>query len=299
MLMIGLVALDSFDGRKPIVVVIGASFIGMESAAMMSKVAESVTVVGGESTPLERVLGAKVGNYFRRLHEKNGIAFKLGLGVTGFYGKEDAKEAVGAVELTDGSRIEADLVIVGVGVSPRTRFCQDSLTLERDGSIRVDKYMRVVGEEDIYAAGDIATFPQYKTSDLVRVEHWDVAQQQGRIAGHNMATSLDPDAALKPYRSVPFFFSNMFGKSIRFAGDAHTGYDNVIMDGDVETDNGSFAAYYVKGDEVLSVATVGRDPLAVHCSELFLQDRMPSTSEIQAGKVILDPDISSHVSSHP
>lgn len=261
---------------------------------MMSKVAESVTVVGAEQVPLERVLGATVGNFFRRLHEKNGVRFQLGVGVSALYARTDAQDEVGGVELATGSRVEADLVIVGVGVSPRTQFCQGSLELERDGSIKVDQYMRVRGEEDIFAAGDIVTFPHYKTSEPVRIEHWDVAQQQGRIAGHNMAVCVagsgsvqSSTPSLRPYRSVPFFFSLMFGKSVRYAGDAHQGYDEVIIHGDVEAESPAFAAYYVRGDEVLAVATVGRDPLAVHCSELFRQGRMPSTANLKSGMVIM------------
>ena len=271
---------------KPKVVIIGASFIGMETAAMMVKVSESVTVVGLETVPMERVLGVEVGQVFQRLHEKNGVKFRLGTSIKAFTANAQDERKVAAIELGDGSILEADIVIVGVGIKLATEFADKALSLERDGGITVDSQLRIPAHKDIYAAGDIANFP-YGTSNI-RVEHWDVASQQGRIAGHNMGASLT-GSACKPYDSVPFFFSLQFGKSIRYAGSTHAGYDEIWIDGDPTAETAlSFAAYYLREDKVLAVATMGRDPLTVHCSELMRLNRMPSASIIKAGKSPLE-----------
>lgn len=270
--------------RKPRVVIIGASFIGMEAAAMLVRTAESVTVVGVENVPLERVLGAEVGRVLQRRHEQHGVKFRLGVGISKILSDGSRPNWANAVELSDGSRLDADLVIMGVGVRPATDFVRDCIPLEGDGSIRVDGQMRVVTMEDaVYAAGDLATFPHPATGQLTRIEHWDVAQQQGRIAGHNMACA--ESARLRTYQSVPFFFSLLLGKSIRYAGNAQPGYDRIHIDGDLAATDPAFAAYYLAGDKVLAVATMGRDPLAVHCSELMLQGRMPSATQVVGGTV--------------
>lgn len=270
--------------EKPNVVIIGASFIGMEVASMLRKVSQSVTIVAPENVPLERALGPEIGGVFRRLAERNGVAFRLGVGLKALLPRDhNEKQVVGFVELIDQSKLEADIVILGVGVRPQTDCVKDSLPLESDQSIAVDKYLRVIGTENVYAAGDIAKFPHYSSGSPVRIEHWDVALQQGRVAGYNMATILKE--SLKPYDSVPFFFTMIFGKSVRYSGDTHEGYDDIFIDGDILGDNPVFAAYFIKGLNVVAVATMGRDPLAVHCGELFLQRRMLSAEEIRMGKV--------------
>ena len=230
---------------KPKVVIIGASFIGMEAAAMMSKLAESVTVVALESVPLERVLGPEVGRVFQRLHEKNGICFHLNATVKEFLPKKDKYGHFGAVELHDGQIIHGDIVILGVGIKLVTDFAREAgLPTLPDGGISVDANLQVVGHSNIYAAGDIATFPcQYSCESKVRIEHWDVALQQGRIAGYNMAANSVDE--MKPYNSVPFFFTNQYGKSLRYTGSAHGGYDSVHIDGDLEAEQLNFAAYYI------------------------------------------------------
>lgn len=209
---------------------------------MLCKISQSVTVVGVEAVPLDRVLGPKVGAVFQRLHEKNGVRFVLGASLKGLHAAEDRPGSVAAVEVGSGEMIPADLVIMGVGVRPQTDFIAGAVPLEEDGSVLVDEYMRVVGCENIFAAGDIAKFTYFATGKRVRIEHWDVAQQQGRIAGHNMASTAD---ALRKYHSVPFFFTMQFGKSVRYAGSAHSGYDEVEIEGDLESDSPSFAAYYI------------------------------------------------------
>ena len=138
-------------GRKK-VVIIGSSFIGMEAAGALAK-DHDVTVIGMEKQPLERVLGEQVGGVVRGLHEKNGVKFKLGAGIAG--GTSSDSKTVDSVELEGGEKIPADLVILGVGISPATEYLKDnaSFNLQKDGSLEVDGYMRVKGVEDVYAIG--------------------------------------------------------------------------------------------------------------------------------------------------
>ncbi|PJF18030.1 hypothetical protein PSACC_02187 [Paramicrosporidium saccamoebae] len=262
---------------KPKVVVIGANFMGMETAAMMSKASESVTIVAPETVPLERIFGKDVGQVLQLLHERNGVQFRLGMGVKTIHSRDNMAISV---ELSDGSILEANLVIMATGVRPQTDCVKDVLELRPDGSIAVDQNLKVLGTDNIYAAGDIATFPHRLTRTPTRIEHWNVAQQQGRIAGHNMVSKTP-----RKYDSVPFFFSVLFGKSVRYAGDVHMGYDAVHFEGDKQADPPVFAAYYIKDEQISAVATMGRDPLAVHCSELLRLGRMPSAASIRAGKV--------------
>lgn len=286
----------------PKVVIVGASFIGMEAAAMLIKALQqqgsdpSVTVVAPEKVPLVASLGASVGSVYQAMHERNGIQFRLGVGVSHFSKQNSTNPGrVGAVHLVDGTVLEAELVILGVGVRPATDFIGMALPREVDGGLRTNQFLALPDHPNIFTAGDIASFPvppcfPHLQGQSARIEHWDVAVQQGRVAGRNMALSLKEAAALMPYESVPFFFTMQFGRSVRYAGLVpRDGCDEIWFDdkdnegklGDATAP--SFAAYYLKGDCVLAVATMGRDPLAVHCGELMRQGRMPSASKVKQG----------------
>lgn len=237
-------AINTFN-EKPRIVIVGSSFIGLEAAAMLCKKAESITVVGLENVPLERVLGPQVGAVFERLHRKNGIAFRLGAVTKAFIANEDDPQNVGSVELADGQVLSADMVILGVGVKMATEMLKGGpVQIGDDGGISVDEYMRIIGTDNVFAAGDIARFPYVKGGQGIRVEHWDVAQQQGRIAGRNMVASRK-GTPMTPYKSLPFFFTMQYGKSVRYAGSTHEGYDDIFVTGDMESDTPSFAAYYM------------------------------------------------------
>jgi apoptosis-inducing factor 3 len=161
-------------------VVIGASFIGMEVAASLTARGCKVTVVAPDEVPFIKILGAEIGKLFQDIHEANGVEFKLGMTISGFAGAKN----VTAVRFENGEHLEADLVVVGVGVKPATSFIE-GLKLHEDGGVIVDEYMRAA--EGVYAAGDIAYFPDLRTGEHQRIEHWRTAMQQGRIAAHNMA----------------------------------------------------------------------------------------------------------------
>jgi NADPH-dependent 2,4-dienoyl-CoA reductase/sulfur reductase-like enzyme/nitrite reductase/ring-hydroxylating ferredoxin subunit len=252
------------------VVIIGSSFIGMEAAACLKakKNIEKIVVVGMEKVPFERVLGEQVGAALQKLHESRGIEFRMQAVLKRYIG-EDGK--LTAVELNTGEVLPCDLVVIGAGIIPATGFLKGVLPLERDGSIIVDAGFKA--EENIYVAGDIARFPYWATKETIRIEHWDVAQQQGRIAAHNMAGKS------AVYSSVPFFWTVQFGSSVRYAGNAMS-WDKFVLKGDVE--GLKFAGFFVRNNTILAVVTIGADPIAAAVAELIHDNKLPPADAIEA-----------------
>jgi len=199
-------------------VVIGASFIGMEVASSLTKRGCKVTVVAPD-VPFNRVFGEEIGQLFQKVHEENGVEFKLGSSVTGFSGSK----IVNAVMVDSSEQLDSDLVVVGIGVKPATGLLT-GVKLHRDGGVLVDEYMRAA--EGVYAAGDIAWFPSQQTGESQRIEHWRTAMQQGRIAAHNMAGKKTP------YNGVPFFWTRQFDLGLLYIGHASS-WDEIIYHGDV------------------------------------------------------------------
>ncbi|KAK2616200.1 Apoptosis-inducing factor 1 [Conoideocrella luteorostrata] len=261
------------------IVIIGASFIGMEVANATCK-DNTVTVVDMSKVPLERVLGEKVGAGIQKSAESKGIKFHLGAGIDKAEPSTSNPSRVGAVVLQDGTKIEADLVILGVGVAPATEFLRENsvLRLEKDGSIQTDDNFQVSGLKDVYAVGDIATHPYSGPGGegkLVRIEHWNVAQNSGRhVANHIVNPST------KQTHNIPIFWSAL-GAQMRYCGNISNGWDDVVVDGDPA--EAKFVAYYTKGETVVAVASMGRDPLMSQSSELMRLDKMPSKTHLQGG----------------
>ncbi|MEJ2722243.1 MAG: FAD/NAD(P)-binding oxidoreductase, partial [bacterium] len=168
-----------------------------------------------------------------------------------------------------------DFVVIGIGVRPATGWIE-ALDLETDGSIKVDD--RFLAADDIYAAGDIAKFPYWYSKREMRIEHWRAAEQQGRIAGANMAGKKTP------YESVPFFWTRQAGFSLGYVGYADK-WDEIIVDGDV--DSKKFLAYFISGDRISAVAGVGRSAELGAAHALMLARRLPEASEIRKGSVSL------------
>jgi len=249
------------------VVVIGASFIGMEVASSLRSRGCDVTVVAPDEVPFKKILGPEIGKLFQQLHEENGVTFKLGASVANFVGPEIVSQVV----LENGESLATDLVVVGVGVKPATDFLE-GVGLHRDGGVIVDEYMRAA--DDVYAAGDIAYFPNPRTGERQRIEHWRTAMQQGRVAAHNMAGNA------VAYDSVPFFWTRQFDVGLLYVGHAAS-WSEIIFQGSVAARD--FLAFYLKDDQVLAVAGMNRDREMAAIEELMREDRMPSRTQLKDG----------------
>lgn len=260
-------------GQKMIVV--GGSFIGMEVASSLKKKGCDVAVIAMETVPFERVLGKKVGASFARKLQKEGVEWFGSSQVRLFRGNNK----VNGVELEDGEVLPADAVVVGAGVLPNTRFVE-GISLDKNGAIIVNPLLQAEACENLYAAGDVCAYPAVRTGQRVRIEHWDVAIQQGRTAAKNMLGQY------QPFTTTPFFWSGLFGENLRFVGHAPDALDRVIIEGDVSSMK--FISYYTEDDEIRAVATVNQDPVAVAVAELMRRGQMPSVSELMLGTVNAD-----------
>jgi len=278
------------NGKK--IVVVGSSFIGMEVGNCLASMKNDVTIIGMEEQPMERVMGKKVGAIFRGLLEKNGVKFQMSASVDKATPSKNDSSKVGAVHLKDGTVLEADLVIEGVGVAPATEYLKgnSSVTLEKDGSLKTDESFAVDGLKDVYAIGDIATYPYHGPGgdgSPVRIEHWNVAQNAGRSVAH---TINNPGSKPKPF--IPVFWSAL-GSQLRYCGNTVGGYDDLILQG--EPDKASFVAYYTKGETVVAVASMMKDPYMTQAAELMRRKVMPSKSELQKGVDIMDIGLPSEI----
>ena len=221
-------------------VIIGASFIGLEAAAALRERDLEVHVVGPEARPLERVLGPELGDFVRSLHEKKGVVFHLGRTAT-------AIEAARVI-LSDGSALAADIVVVGVGVRPVTSLAEQ-MGLKMDKGVVVNEYMET-SAPGIYAAGDIARWPDKRTGMSLRVEHWVVAQRQAQTAARNMLGFREA------FTAAPFFWSQHYDVAINYVGHAEK-WDSLEMDGD-PAKTGCTVSYKL-GGKLMAQATVSHD----------------------------------------
>ena len=248
--------------RSQRAVILGASFIGMEVAASLRERGLDVTVVGKEAAPFAKQLGEQVGRAFIGLHEQHGVTFRLGSGVASLEGGGQ----VSGVVLDSGERIAADLVVVGFGVKPATAYAE-GLARRDDGGIVVDASL--CAAPGLYAAGDIASFPHRGNGAPIRVEHWRVAEQHGRVAALNMLGQATR------YDAIPVFWTIQYMKRLDYVGHA-TEWDSVVLHGDLGTGdlgNPKFLAYYVKDGCVAAAAGLGRDRDTAALIELFAMRR--------------------------
>jgi apoptosis-inducing factor 3 len=220
-------------------VVIGASFIGLEVAASLRERKLEVAIVGKQSLPLEKILGRELGNLVRETHETHGIKFHLG--------RTPAAIQQQHVQLDDGTILDCDLVVVGIGVRPNVTLAEKA-GIATDNGIVVNEFLET-NIPGIFAAGDIARWPDPRAGRM-RVEHWVVAERQGQTAARNIL------GARERFTLPPFFWSNHFDLHIRYVGHG-SGEDRAIVSGDLKAQDAS--VIFRIGDKLTAVASVGRD----------------------------------------
>jgi NADPH-dependent 2,4-dienoyl-CoA reductase/sulfur reductase-like enzyme/nitrite reductase/ring-hydroxylating ferredoxin subunit len=268
-------AIVAAAGTASRAVVVGASFIGMEAAASLKQRGLAVTVVGPGAVPFERILGREIGRMWQDIHEEQGVNFRLGKKVV----RLEGSGRIEGVVLEDGERLKADLVLAGIGVTPATDMLK-GVPLNPDGSVTVDRHLAF--GEGLYAAGDVARFPDWRTGQLIRVEHWQLAELHGFTAGKNLAGHIEE------FRGVPYFWTAQFEPYLFYVGHAAQ-WDEIIWHGTPAERR--FVAFYVKNNQVLAAAGMGYDYGMAYIAELMRAGRLPSPEALKKG----DPEFLAHL----
>lgn len=221
-------------------VVLGASFIGLEVAASLRTRGLEVHVVAPEAVPMARVMGEALGQFVRTLHASKGVIFHL---------QQTATAVTPAgITLQNGETLAADMIVIGVGVRPNLELAE-SAGLKLDRGVLVDEYLQT-SAPDVYAAGDIARWPDPHSGQAIRVEHWAVAQRQGQAVARNML------GAQQRFTDVPFFWSQHYDATINYVGHAES-WDRIETDGDPARYD--FSARFIRNGKTLALASIYRD----------------------------------------
>ncbi|XP_011296982.1 apoptosis-inducing factor 3 isoform X2 [Fopius arisanus] len=251
-------------------VVLGLSFIALETAAYCSNKVASVTIVGRGRTPLKPVFGEAIGNRVREEFESKGIRFKVETNIQKFIGREDG--TVHQVELATGEVLSADVVIVGIGSTLYTDWMKGSVDMRDDGSVVVNKHLET-SAKGVYAGGDIAYAPVFIANDeSSTISHYQLAQYHGRIAALNICGK---NTAL---RTVPYFWTMLFGKGFRYSGFGSA--SSVSIYGSLE--ELKFFAYYYKNGKVIAMSSVRMDPIVSEFAEYLSEGKTLTQEEVEA-----------------
>jgi NADPH-dependent 2,4-dienoyl-CoA reductase/sulfur reductase-like enzyme/nitrite reductase/ring-hydroxylating ferredoxin subunit len=243
------------------VLIIGASFIGLEVAASLRARGIHVDVVAPDRQPLERVMGAEVGVFIRKLHEGHGVTFHLEQTVSRVSGR--------TVTLSDGKDLEADFIVLGVGVRPSLILAEQA-RLAIDRGIKVDEYLET-SVPGIFAAGDAARWPDPHTGERIRVEHWVVAERMGQVAAKNILGHSEK------FDAVPFFWSQHYDVTINYVGHAEK-WDAVEIDGNLDARDCSIV--YKNGGRTLATATISRDLQSLQAEVAMEAEKQPQQREV-------------------
>jgi len=233
--------------------VVGSSFIGLEVAAALRQRGLEVTVIGRDALPLQRVLGEALGRFVKSVHEQHGVRFHLSASPRAIH--------PGQVELDSGEIVAADLVVMGVGVRPRTALAEAAGLSVKDGVV-VDALMQT-SAAGVFAAGDIARYPEARLGELVRIEHWVVAERQGQAAARAML------GLGRPFRDVPFFWSVHYDVTLNYVGHARQ-WDEVEVRGELAARDATVV--FRRSGTPLAVVTVGRDRLSLEVEAALERD---------------------------
>jgi len=237
---------SDLDAGPSRVVVVGAGFIGAEVAATIRTAGFEVTLIEAEATPLARVLGSEIGEVCGEIHRDHGVDLRTGVGVVSVNGSH----RVESVGLSDGSRVAADIVVVGIGVVPNTEWLRDSgLTI--DNGVVCDQ--TCLAAPGVVAAGDVARWPNPRFDEVMRVEHWDNAVEQGAHAARRL---LVDDSAAVAFAPVPWFWSDQYDRKIQMAGRGRPGDEMHLATGSFAERR--FAVLYGRAGRLVGVVGFNR-----------------------------------------